>query len=256
MYKTKKYKQRELSDIFKDIDIFALNYPDTIRVFLADGDALALPTSTLLEILHYLQNSFSKLRRVSSYASAQNLLAKTTDELIQLQKNKLTLLYYGIESGSNTVLKKITKGVTHNEMVASLNKLPKGMKVSATLILGMGGLTYTKEHIQKSATLVNEISLNYLSTLQLGLEDDVKENFYKHFDDFITLSDEQILTEQKRFLELLKPANKVIFRSNHASNALHLEGTLPKDTHKLISEIDTALRMGSDAFVPSFMRGF
>ncbi len=256
MYKTKKYKQRELSDIFKDIDIFALNYPDTIRVFLADGDALALPTSTLLEILHYLQNSFSKLRRVSSYASAQNLLAKTTDELIQLQKNKLTLLYYGIESGSDTVLKKITKGVTHNEMVASLNKVPKGMKVSATLILGMGGLTYTKEHIQKSAALVNETSVNYLSTLQLGLEDDVKENFYKHFHDFIPLSDEQILQEQKRFLELLKPANKVIFRSNHASNALHLAGTLPKDTQKLIREIDTALSMGSVAFVPGFMRGF
>ncbi len=256
MYTTKSYKEKELIDIFKEIDRFALYHPDTIKVFLADGDALALPTEKLLSILRYLRKSFSKLRRVSCYASAQNLLKKTTQELTLLEANKLTLLYYGIETGSDIVLKKITKGVTQKDILKSLEKIPKKMKVSATIILGIGGLKYTNEHIQESASLVNQVSLTYLSTLQLGLEDNIKENFYKYFHDFTPLNDQQILLEQKSFLELLTPNNKIIFRSNHASNALHLAGTLPKDAPRLIQEIDMALNMGSDALIPNFMRSF
>jgi hypothetical protein len=92
--------------------------------------------------------------------------------------------------------------------------------------------------------------------LQLGLEEDAKENFYKHFADFRPLNDFQILDEQKRFLELLHPANQIIFRSNHASNALHLSGTLPKDTKRLLDELNMAVNIGNNALVPNMYRGF
>ena len=256
MYKTKKYQERTLEDIYKDIDTFASHYPDTHKIFLADGDALALPTDTLISILKYLNNSFPKLRRVSTYASAQNLLEKSKADLETLQSNKLNLIYYGIETGNDTLLRKITKGVTQSEIISSLNKVPKGMKISATVILGIGGAKYTQEHIEDTAKIINNTTINYLSTLQLGLEDDAKENFYKHFNDFTELDDSKILDEQKRFLELLKPTNKVIFRSNHASNALHLSGTLPKDTNKLIQQLDNAISIGNDALIPNIFRGF
>lgn len=256
MYKTKKYQEKNLEDIYKDIDTLATNYPTTHKIFLADGDALALPTDTLLKILNYLHESFPKLRRVSTYASAQNLLEKSKEDLELLCANKLNLIYYGIETGSAIVLKKITKGVTQSEIIKSLNKVPRNMKISATVILGIGGEKYTNEHIVDTAYIINRANVNYLSTLQLGLEDDAKDNFYKHFSDFTPLNDFQILDEQKRFLELLNPSNKIIFRSNHASNALHLAGTLPKDTHKLIKQLDVALNIGSDAFIPDAFRGF
>ena len=256
MYKTKHYQEKSLEDIYKDIDTFATHYPTAHKIFLADGDALALPTDTLVSILKYLNNSFPKLRRVSTYASAQNLLEKSKEELELLQSNKLNLIYYGIETGNNIILKKITKGVTQSNIIKSLNKVPKGMKISATVILGIGGVKYSKEHIEDTAHIINHTTINYLSTLQLGLEDDAKDNFYKYFDDFTELDDLKILDEQKRFLGLLNPANKIIFRSNHASNALHLSGTLPKDTNKLIQQLDNAMRIGSDAFVPKSFRSF
>jgi len=256
MYKTKQYQERSLDDIYKDIDTLAHSYPDTHKIFLADGDALALPTSVLIEILEYLRSSFIKLRRVSSYASAQNLLEKSAEELELLEKSGLNLIYYGIETGSDTLLKKITKGVTQAEIIKSLKKVPKGMKISATVILGIGGENYSKEHIVDTAKIVNAVNINYLSTLQLGLEDDAKDNFYKHFRDFTPLDDYQILEEQKRFLELLNPLNKIIFRSNHASNALHLAGTLPKDRSRLVDELSRALNIGEQAFIPTAFRGF
>ena len=257
MYKSKNYKVRDLDDVYKDIDILALTYPNANKVFLADGDALSLESEHLLTLLQYLQNSFQKLRRVSVYASSQNILSKSEQELEMLCRNKLNLIYYGIETGSKLMLKKITKGVSQNDIIVSLNKASNaGMKVSATVILGIGGEKYSKEHIEETAKIVNTTRVNYLSTLQLGLEDDVKDNFYKHFSDFTSLDDSQILQEQKRFLELLNPANKIIFRSNHASNALHLSGTIPKDKKRLLKEIAAALEIGKKAFVPFAFRGF
>ena len=256
MYKTKKYQERGLEDIYKDIDSFATSYPRAHKIFLADGDALALETATLVQILKYLQNSFANLKRVSTYASAQNLLEKSEQDLELLQDNKLNLIYYGIETGNNLILKKITKGVNQSEIIKSLNKVPKGMKISATVILGIGGVKYTKEHITDTANIINNTTINYLSTLQLGLEEDAKENFYKHFNDFSPLDDFQILDEQRRFLELLNPTNQIIFRSNHASNALHLSGTLPKDRDKLLTQLEIAMSVGSEALIPNIFRGF
>lgn len=256
MYKTKKYQEKSLEDIYRDIDILGSTYPLAHKIFLADGDALAMETDTLCAILKYLSQTFPKLRRVSTYASAQNLLGKSTKELELLAEHKLNLIYYGIETGSEIVLKKITKGVSQTEIIESLNKVPKGMKISATVILGLGGAKYSKEHIEGTANIVNKTRINYLSTLQIGLEEDAKENFYKHFSDFTFISDEELLKEQRDFLEQLSPENKIIFRSNHASNALHLAGTLPKDKNKLIRELDIAISIGSDALIPSVFRSF
>ena len=257
MYKTKNYEVRKLEDVQKDIDTLSNMYPDATKVFLADGDALSLPSEHLLILLKKLQKSFLNLRRVSTYASAQNILKKTKEELETLAKNGLNLLYYGIETGSDMLLKKITKGVNQNEIISSLNRARDGgMKISATVILGMGGEKYSDLHVKETAKVVNTTKLNYLSTLQLGLEEDAKENFYKHFSDFSMPDDFKILEEQKKFLELLEPSNKIIFRSNHASNALHLAGTLPKDRNRLIQELEMALSMGKCAFVPDVFRGF
>jgi len=241
MYKDKAYAIRDFKAIRSDIDILAKNYPNANKVFLADGDALSLPTEQLIKILNYLQNAFHKLRRVSVYASAQNLLHKTPKELELLSKHKLNLIYFGIETGSNLILKKITKGVEQGDIIAALNKATQaGMKVSATVILGLGGIKYSHEHIKETAAVINATAVNYLSTLQLGLEEDAKDNFYKHFSDFKMLDDYQILEEQRHFIESIEPSNKIIFRSNHASNALHLSGTLPKDKDRLIQELESA----------------
>lgn len=257
MYKTKKYQVRKIEDIFKEIDTLANMYPDANKVFLADGDALSLETDYLVEVLQYLKQSFPKLNRVSVYATAQNVLEKSDEELQLLQSNHLNLIYYGIETGNDELLKKINKGVTASQIIESLNKASRAnIKISATVILGIGGEAYTNEHIMDTATIINSTTINYLSTLQLGLEEDVRERFLKHFDNFKMLDDYQVLDEQKRFLELLNPINKVIFRSNHASNALHLAGTLPKDTMRLLQKLGLALAIGERALVPNRFRGF
>jgi molybdenum cofactor biosynthesis enzyme MoaA len=260
MYETKSFKIRELDELYKEIDILS-RYKDVRRVFLADGDALACDTTFLVNILQYLKKSFPKLQRVSSYASPYNLLEKTQDELNSLRENGLSLVYYGIESGNQELLKYINKPMKPRRMVEGLNKAYyANMKISATVILGLGGKNLSKEHIEDSAKLVNECEhINYLSTLQLGLTNTKEDNFFKRFEEknqeFIFCSDKDMLDEQKRFISLISPKKPIIFRSNHASNALPLKGTLPKDRDGLLEILGEAIEDNS-MLRPKFLRGF
>lgn len=257
MYKSKRYTVRPLEELEKEIALLSRCFPDANKVFIGDGDALALPTDHLAKLLRLLKTSFPRLSRVSLYATAQNFLEKSIDELKSLRAGGLSLAYFGIESGNDDLLKKIDKGVNSVQMIEALHRAHEaGIKISATVILGLGGEVYSDVHIADTARLINLAPITYLSTLQLGLEEDSSDRFYKRFESFIPLNYLQILEEQRRLISMIDPPQRVIFRSNHASNALHLAGTLPKDATRLINEIEEAMRIGEGALVPKWFRGF
>ena len=210
------------------------NYPDANKVFLGDGDALALPTDHFLKLIEMLRSYFPRLSRVSLYATAQNLLEKSPDELKSLMAGGLGLAYFGIESGHDDLLEKIDKGVNSAQMIEALHRAHEvGIKISTTVILGLEGAEYSDPHITETARLINLAPITYLSTLQLGLEEGAAERFFRGFETFTPLNDLQILEEQRQLISMIDPLQRIIFRSNHASNALHLSGTLPKDTPRL-----------------------
>ncbi|MCV6607814.1 MAG: radical SAM protein [Campylobacterales bacterium] len=257
MYKTKKFQVRDLNVLKEEISFLSIQYPQGNRVFLADGDALALETSYLLEILKILKEAFPKLQRVSSYGSPLNFQKKSLEDLKILKENGLSLIYYGIESGNDKILKKTTKGIDKKSIIESIQKANQSkIKISATVILGLGGKKYWKEHIDETADLINQFHVNYLSTLQLGLEEKEKENFYKKFgEEFLWQDDEGMLKEQIRFIEKLNPPKNIIFRSNHASNALPLAGNIPKDREKLLNQLNQVFT-GKREIVDKRLRGF
>ncbi len=257
MYKSKSFTVRPIERVFADIDAAARDWPDADRVFLADGDALVLPTDHLLRLLDKLHAAFPGLTRVSSYALPLNLLKKTPGDLTRLREAGLKLLYYGIESGSAGILSRVAKGASPKGMVAGLTKAREaGIKVSATVILGLGGRRRWREHIDGTVELVNRVPLNFLSTLQLGVTEDCVEGFLRRFGEpFEPQDDLGMLAEQQRLVAGIAPPRPVIFRSNHASNALPLAGTLPKDRDKLLTLLGAA-EEGAVPLRPLVTRGF
>ncbi len=256
MYFTKAYRARPLTDVFADIDAGARDWPAAHRVFLADGDALTLPTETLLEILDHLAARLPDLARVSAYATPKNLNEKGIEELAALREKKLNLVYLGIESGATPVLKRIRKGASQDSIAKALGRAREaGLKVSATVILGLGGRSGWEEHIAGTAELVNREPPTYLSTLQLDLEPAVYARFMEaQAPGFEFQNDVGILAEQERLLSLLDPPRPVIFRSNHASNCLPLAGNLPKDRDELLATV-AAARTGAQPLRPRWIRG-
>lgn len=256
MYKDKRFRARPLDDVFADIAAAAQEQPEAHRVFLADGDALVLPSADLAAILERLKATFPALQRVSSYATPINLARKTVAELEDLRRRKLSLLYVGIESGSPDILRRIRKGATVKSMTRALERAAEaGLKVSATVVLGLGGRERWSDHVEGTAALVNRVPPTYLSTLQLSLEAGVVERFLDKFGEpFRGQDDDAILAEQEYLISLLDPPKPVIFRSNHASNCLPLAGTLPRDRERLLAEI-AAARHGGLGLRPRFLRG-
>jgi len=259
MYKTKRYRARPLETVFRDIDAAARAWPTAHRVFLADGDALTLPTEMLLALLTKLANNLPDLQRVSCYATPINLTQKSEAELRQLRDAGLKLIYVGIESGSDLILKRIRKGAIQETMVCALEQArAAGLKVSATVILGLGGRHLWTDHIDGTAALVNRAAPTFLSTLQLTLMPDEEADFIRQFERFDTPFEPQddagVLAEQARLLSSLTPPRPVIFRSNHASNCLPLAGTLPKDRDHLLALLSAA-QSGAPLLRPTFMRG-
>ena len=255
MYKSKDYVERPLDAVFADIEAAARDWPDAHRVFLADGDALALPMDNLTAILDKLAATFPALNRVSAYATPKNLTDKSVEDLARLKAKKLSLVYLGVESGSNAVLKRIIKGATQKTFIRALaNAREAGLKVSATVILGLGGTGYWEEHAAETAKLVNIEPPTYLSTLQLHVEPDAYDEFMAaQKGPFRFQDDDAILAEQERLIALIDPPRPVIFRSNHASNCLPLAGNLPKDRDKLLAQIAWA-RDNRAALRPEHLR--
>jgi len=256
MYRTKSYVERPLQAVFYDIEQAADDWPDASRVFLADGDALALPTPHLIEILDKLAATLPRLTRVTCYATPANILRKSPEELAQLKQHKLNLLYLGIESGSELILKKVTKGATQRGIRDAMQRAhDAGLKISGTVILGLGGEQHWQAHIDGTIELLNSAPINYLSTLQLYLDESSVTEFLRKFGEpFHIQGDEAILKEQQRLIDGLNPPQPIIFRSNHASNALALAGNLPRDRDKLLGQIEGA--MGNSTLLrPHAMRG-
>lgn len=257
MYRTKKYSERPWEEIKMQIDMTSTAYPATKRIFLADGDAINLPTERLVQILEYIYKKFPTLERVSSYAMPKNLIQKTDRELMTLRAAGLQMLYVGIESGSDTVLKKITKGATYKTIVQSCKKAKENNYVlSCMIILGLGGKKHTFEHVEETAKIISEVSPDYVGALNLHLDDTLYNEFMTKFKEpFEFLDDIQILNELELLISKINPSSPIIFRANHASNVYSIKGTLPTDKVNIL-ELISQLKKNPDMLKPKILRRF
>lgn len=256
MYKTKKYIEKSYEQVASEIESVSTYSESVRRVFIADGDALALDTALLLKIFNKLKRTFPKLRRISIYANTLNIMRKTDDELESLSRGGLSIAYLGLESGSDLILKKINKEVSNEEQRQAVVRAQNcGIDVSATIVTGLGGKELWKKHIVQSAELVNNTAPKYLSTLSLMMAPECEERFTAAFKSGFTPQNNQgMLEEEKLLINLIDTSDRIIFRSNHVSNILPLSGILPRDKEKLIKQIDQALK-GEGGIRPRWIRG-
>lgn len=257
MYRTKEYQERRWEEIKAEVDFASNAHPETQRIFLADGDALNLPTDKLTKIIKYLYLKFVRLKRVASYAMPKNLLQKNDKDLDKLRYAGLTMLYLGIETGSDLLLKKVTKGATSRGIIQACQKARVHEYIlSCMVVLGIGGRTYTTQHIDDTARLVSLVSPDYLAALNLQLEEGIHQEFLSKFaEPFIPLTDYQVLDELERLVSAMNPQRSIIFRANHASNVYSLGGKLPDDRKRLLSLIER-LKAHPELLKPKVLRRF
>ncbi len=237
MYKSKSFTSRKEEDVLEEIRRAGETFPEVKKVFLADGNAFVLSSSRLLRILDALKKSFPSLSRVSSYALPRDILSKSSEELVSLREAGLQLIYVGIESGDDNVLKMVDKGESADSTVEGLLKAQEaGIQCSVMIINGLAGSQYYREHALNSALLVNRVQPRYLSTLVLTLPYGLPK-YQKQFKGiFHPMTELELLEEMKIFIENLE-LERTVFRSDHASNFLILKGTLNRDKEEFLTNI-------------------
>ncbi|MFA5654030.1 MAG: radical SAM protein [Desulfomonilia bacterium] len=257
MYKGKRFKVRPWEEIEKDIIEMSWMMPDTRKVFLADGDPLGVETGFLIKVLDLINKKFPRLERISTYAGPTNLMEKDIEELRELRKRKLDVLYLGIETGNDALLKKICKGATADEIIEGSTKaIDAGLRMSTFIILGLGGVEGSFDHAKDSARVANAIDPQFLAclTLMLGQYEEIYEKKLMG-GNFKLIDRMQSLQELRWFVEDLDVSD-CKFGTEHASNHLPLNGRLPQDKDGILEIIDRALEGGRSGMLrPEWLRG-
>jgi radical SAM superfamily enzyme YgiQ (UPF0313 family) len=257
MYRTKEYSERPLEEIKKEIEMMSQLQPEVTRIFLADGDALNVATENIIKILNWIKGNFKNIERISCYSMPKNLLQKTDKELISLKQAGLDMVYLGIESGNDIILKKVTKGATSEMIINSCKKAKKnGFILSCMIILGLGGKKYSNYHANDTSSIINQIEPNYLGALTLYMEPNIEKEFYSKFSEpFQPLEDSEILDEMETLIANTDVKEPVIFRANHASNVYSIGGTLPQDKYRILEKIKY-LKEHPEILKPKVLRRF
>lgn len=243
MYKDKKFRVRKQEEVFEDLLWARKNYRRVERIFLCDGDALALSNNRLLPILKYISENFPECERVTVYGRASDALKKSDEELRQLYEAGITMVYVGAESGSDKVLKDINKGETRRELIDGVRKIEaSGMKASVTFISGLAGKDGWEEHAVETGKMISEMEPSYVGLLTLMVEpsvpmaEDIKSGKLK------LLTAEEVVAETLLMLQNIHVDKMCVFRSNHASNYVSLRGNLPEDRDKMMALLRRAMK--------------
>lgn len=237
MYTSKHFTIRKEKEVLNEIQYTATRYPNIRKIFLADGNAMVLPTQRLLKILETIKKFFPRVGRISTYALPKDILSKTPGELTALRETGLQLIYVGIESGDDDVLRMVHKNETANSTVEGLQKARKaGIDSSVMIVNGLAGLEYHEQHAVNSAKILNQIQPRFFSTLVLMLPFGI-ETYKKKFDGTYTHMNAPALIKELEILIEHTHLERTIFRSNHVSNFLPLKGTLSRDKEKLLETI-------------------
>jgi len=254
-YLDKKFGVRPEEEVFEDIDMASRSLSGVRRVFLCDGNALVLPQRRLIPILDRLNASFPGLDRIGIYANARDILKKSTEELRELRGKKLGMIYMGLESGSDEVLRRVKKGATAREITDSVKKAQsEGIRVSVIGLIGLGGKELSHEHAVETGRVVNEMDPLYFSLLTLMIVPGTQLHAQWESGEFELPEPLELLQEVRTVIESLEGLSGCIFRTNHASNYLPLAGRLPRDKQRLLDTIDAAIKRGESSLRPEGWR--
>jgi radical SAM superfamily enzyme YgiQ (UPF0313 family) len=239
-YQDKKFKIKSLDIIKKDLQE-ARSYGSVEKVFLCDGDALIIPQARLEEMLRLINDYIPSVKRIGSYGNAKSILRKSVDELKVLKELGLKIIYLGVETGNVELLKKIKKGATYEQLVEASRRVKEaGILLSATVILGMGGIERSIEHAMDTARILTDMDPDYVGALTLmlvpgtELYSDYKAGKFVLPDKFGFLRELYLIIANSNF-------TNCFFAANHASNYLPIRANLPQEKEKILTMISSVI---------------
>lgn len=225
-------------------------------MFLADGNALAMSTQQMLDVLEVLRNDLPSVQRIGTYAYAKDVRDKSPEDLNAIHQAGLGIVYLGLETGDDELLRWCRKGITTQENIQACKKIrDAGIPLSLTIILGLGGDAGSERHAKLTAKALNRIQPEYVGALTLMVPRGTPLHELVEKGEFVPMEPMAVLRELKTLIENLE-LSACVFRTNHASNYLPVGGTLPEDKSRMLSLLEKTLQESDGSNLrPGYLRG-
>ena len=254
-YQGKSFRIKRFEEIQEDIDEASSYRSQIQRVFLADGDALAMPQRELLRILEYVKLRLNRVERVGIYANAKDILRKDVEELKALKNLGLGILYLGLESGNPEILKRIKKNGTVDQLIRAGRRVKEsGILLSVTVLLGIGGVEKSQAHAADTGKVLSEMDPDYVGALSLmvvpgtPIEKEIETGKLVLPTPFGMIQELETMIEHCDFTQCF-------FASNHASNYLPLRVRMPEEKEDALRRIREVLRRRDPELLrPEYLR--
>jgi len=256
MYRDKSFRPKPRETVLADIAEAHAAGPVFDRVFLCDGDALILPTRKLLVLLKDIREQLPWVQRVGTYGDTRSVLRKSVAELTELREAGLGIVYHGVETGHDEVMRRIDKGATADEVAETADRLrAAGITHSVIVLLGIGGTELSAEHAAATAALLTRIDPPYVGALTTTVVPNTPLATAESTGDFV-LPDRWQMLEELRTLVGDARFSDCRFSANHASNYLPIRGTFPRDQAAMLDLLDRVLEARDESLLkPEYLRG-
>ena len=255
-FKDKRFRIKSLEEIDEDLQYAARRVHGVERLFLCDGDALIIPQPRLLAILDAIRARLPGVRRIGTYANAKSIRKKSVEELRELKARGLSIVYLGIESGNEEILRTIDKGATYDRIVEAARRVKEaGITLSVTVLLGIGGVARSLEHARDTARILTDVDPDFAGVLTVmivpgtPLHEEARAGRFVLPGTFDLLKELGVIVSQARF-------TNCFFTANHASNYLPIRARMPGEQEKVARLIEDIVRRGDASRLrPEFLRG-
>lgn len=206
--------------------------------FLQDANTLIMPPDDLVQVIQFLKATLPVVTRVTTYGSSKTAARRTVAELTRLRKAGLSRVHIGLESGYDPLLAFMEKGATAADHIkGGQNVVSSGISLCVYVVLGLGGVKMWREHAVESARVINEINPEYIRLRTLSITEDMLLHREMLSGSFQRLSDEQIIEEEKLFVQNLDCHSNLV--SDSITNLLYeVEGRLPEDKDRILATIE------------------
>ncbi|MFZ5775651.1 MAG: radical SAM protein [Thermodesulfobacteriota bacterium] len=252
-YKDVNFRIKEEAIVDADLDFAAQYCRRQKRVFLADGDVLALSQKRLTRLLEKIRAKLPWVNRVSLYANARAIRNKSVEQLRELKSLGLDRVYMGLESGHDEVLATIDKGADAARMIEAGQRVrASGLFLSVSVLLGIAGPTLSDEHARATGRVLSAMEPNQIGILSLMLLPNTALYRDESAGKFSLPGPQSLLTELRTMVEHIEVKRSQL-QTNHASNHLPISARLPKDKQAVLASIDQALA-GRTRLKPEFLR--
>jgi hypothetical protein len=213
-------------------------------VFLQDANSLIIKPGDLCTILEHIMKCFSWIERITSYARAQTISRMKQEDLNAMRQVGLNRIHIGLESGSDTVLQLMKKGVTKQQHIAAgLRVREAGMELSEYVMPGLGGRQYSREHALETADALNRIDPDFIRLRTLAVPDSVPLHDMQQSGEFEKCTEVETVREILLLLENLQGIFSRV-RSDHILNLFQeVDGKFPEDREAMLGVMRSFLDM-------------